>query len=65
MKFMGFAHMESGDLRWFMRRNNISKKELADAAGITERMLDDFLSLQVIPDKAALILLEGLKKLTK
>lgn len=63
--YLGFAQMESADIRWIMIRRGINRKDLAAAAGITEKKLQDLLSVRIIPVKEADMLMDALDKLKK
>ena len=59
-KYMGYAKLEAADVKWCMIRKGITREQLADAAGITKKQLDDWLSRRTIPDREADILMDAL-----
>lgn len=65
MNYYGCGKLESGDIRWNMRNHHISRAQLAMKVGITDKQLQDILSLKFVPDEYAARLIDAIISISK
>ena len=65
MNYYGYGKLQSADIRWNMRKNQITRQKLAAEAGIPDQKLQDILSQQYIPDEYAEKLMDAIFALKK
>ena len=65
MNYYGYGRLQSADIRWNMRKNQITRQKLAEKVGITDQKLQDILSLPYVPDEYAEKLMDAIFDLKK